>query len=97
MVSVRGAASVDELGDFPLCRPSLVSDPLTLLGRLTGPRLAQRRIEYLREMDRYPLTDIVIVEVATGRVAHLPELGRSVQAAIAAGYRITTVALPMSG
>jgi hypothetical protein len=97
MVSVRGAASLDDLGDFPACRASLVPDPLTLLGRLTAPRLAQRRIEYLRAMDRYPLTDIVIVEVATGRVAHLPELGRSVQAAIAAGYRITTVALPMSG
>jgi hypothetical protein len=97
MVSVRSAASVDELGDFPVCRASLVPDPLTLLGRLTGPRLAQRRIEHLRALDRYPLTNIVLVEVATGRVAHLPELGRSVQAAIAEGYRITTVALPMSG
>ena len=97
MVSVRGAASVDELGDFPVCRASLVPDPLTLLGRLTAPRLAQRRIEYLRALDHYPLTDIVIVEVANGRVAHLPELGRSVQAAIAEGYRITTVALPVSG
>ena len=97
MVSVRGAASVDELGDFPVCRASFVPDPLTLIGRLTAPRLAQRRIEYLRALDRYPLNDTVIVEVATGRVAHLPELGRSVQAAIAAGYRITTLALPMSG
>ena len=76
---------------------SVVRDPLTLLGRLITPRIARRRIDYLRAMDRYPQTETVLLEVAADRLDHLPELGRRVQDAIEVGYRITVVAVPVPG
>ena len=97
-VSVRDRSSLAALrGVSAHHSDSLVPDPLTVIGRLTTPGIARRRIEYLRAMDRYPLTETVLVEVEAGRLEWLPEFGRRVKDAIALGYRITVVATAMPG
>jgi hypothetical protein len=97
-VSVRDSRSLDRVRPLrPDHSIALVPDPLVLLDRLTGPQVARSRIEYLRTMDRYPHTGTVIVEVSSSRTSHLAMLGARVEEAIARGYRIAVVALPMDG
>lgn len=97
-VSVRDAPSLDRVRALRTDGSiAMVPDPLVLFPRLTAPRVAQSRIEYLRTMDRYPIADTVIVEVSAARTGHLPALGQHVADAVARGYRISVVALPVEG